>query len=125
MQNPETNCAFCTEVFVPKRIDAKYCCRKCQSTAYNRSKAKNENYLKSILPVICKNRNILKKIVSNEGKDGVVVSPKLLTQQGFKMGYLTMYWFDAKSKREIHFIGDYSLEMLSDETYKIKKNERF
>jgi hypothetical protein len=125
MQNPEIICAFCADTFVPKRIDAKYCSRKCQSTAYNRSKSINENYLKLILPVICKNRNILKEIVSNDGKDEVVVYPKLLAQRGFKHGYLTMFWSDADSKREIHFIGDYSLEMLSDNTYKIKKNERF
>ena len=125
MQNPNKVCEFCSEEFTPKRTDARFCGRQCQYTSNNRSKAEDENYLKLILPVIRKNRNVLKSIYESQSMVNNVVSREYLIEQGFSFGYLTMYWSEDKTKREIHFVGDYSLENLADGNYKAEKNDRF
>jgi len=125
MQNPNKVCEFCFEEFTPKRTDARFCGRKCRSTSNNRSKSEDENYLKLILPVIRKNRNVLKSIYESQSMVNNVVSREYLIEQGFSFGYLTMYWSEDKTKREIHFVGDYSLENLADGNYKAEKNDRF
>ena len=125
MRNPIRECEFCSEEFTPRRIDARFCGRKCQYTSNNRSKSEDENYLKLILPVIRKNRIVLKSIYKSQSIVNNVVSRDYLTEQGLRMGYLTMYWSDDITKREIHIIGDFSLEMLADGNYKVEKNDRF
>jgi hypothetical protein len=125
MQNPNKVCELCSEEFTPKRTDARFCGRKCQYTSNNRSKAEDENYLKLILPIIRKNRNVLKSIYESQSMVNNVVSRDYLIENGFSFGYLTMYWSEDKTKREIHIIGDYSLEMLADGNYKVEKNDRF
>ena len=127
MRNPVKECEFCYEVFTPKRTDARFCGRHCQTTSHNRSKAEDEKYLKLTLPVIRKNRNVLKSICDSQSVDSIIVSRSNLIEQGYRFGYLTMYWADDKrvGEREIHYVGDFSIQKLADGNYKIAANDKF
>ena len=125
MRNPVKECEFCYEVFTPKRTDARFCGRHCQTTSHNRSKAEDEKYLKLTLSVIRKNRNVLKSICGSQSVEGVVVSRGYLIEQGFRFGYLTMYVLDDTANIEIHYVGDFSIERLADGNYKIATNDKF
>ena len=121
MQNPNKVCEFCSEEFTPKRTDARFCGRKCQYTSNNRAKAMDEGYLKTIIKVIKKNRAILKHIFEDFKIENNIVTKSYLKDVGFKLGYLTMFLFDSETKNEIHFIGDYSIEQISINNYKVEK----
>jgi len=121
MQNPNKVCEFCSDEFTTRRTDTRFCGRKCQSTSNNRAKAKDEEYLKSILKVIKKNRTVLKQIFDDSKIENNIVTKSYLKDVGFKLGYLTMFLFDSETKNEIHFIGDYSLEQISINNYKVEK----
>ncbi len=125
MRNPVKECEFCYEVFTPKRTDARFCGRHCQTTSHNRSKAEDEKCLKIILPVIRKNRNVLKSIYDSQSVESVVVSRGYLIEQGFRFGYLTMCWSEDETEREIHAVGDFSIEKLTDGNYKIEEHDKF
>lgn len=125
MRNPVKECEFCYEEFTPKRTDARFCGRHCQTTSHNRSKAEDEKYLKLILPVIRKNRNVLKSICESQSVESIVVSRGYLREQGFRFGYLTMYVLDDTANIEIHYVGDYSIEKLTDGNYKIEEHDKF
>ena len=121
MQNPNKVCEFCSEEFTPKRTDARHCGRRCQSTSNNRAKAKDEKYLKSIIKVIKNNRAILKQIFEDSKIENNIVTDSYLKEIGFKLGYLTMHLFDRQTSKEIHFVGDYSIEQISINNYKVEK----
>ena len=125
MRNPVKECEFCYDEFTPKRTDARFCGRHCQTTSHNRSKAEDEKYLKLILPVIRKNRNVLKSICESQSVESIVVSRDYLGEQGFRFGYLTMYVLDDTANIEIHYVGDYSIEKLTDGNYKIEEHDKF
>jgi hypothetical protein len=125
MRNPVIECEFCYEVFAPKRTDARFCSRLCQTTSYNRSKAEDEKYLKLILPVIRKNRNVLKSICESQSVESIVVSRGYLREQGYRFGYLTMCGADDNTNSEIHIVGDFSIEKLTDGNYKIEEHDKF
>ena len=121
MQNPNKVCEFCSEEFTPKRTDARHCGRRCQSTSNNRAKAKDEEYLKPIIKVIKKNRTILKQIFEDSKIENNIVSDSYLKEIDFKLGYLTMHLFNQQTSKEIHFVGDYSIEQISINNYKVEK----
>ena len=125
MRNPVKECEFCLEEYTPKRTDARFCGRHCQTTSHNRSKSEDENYLKLILPVIRKNRNVLKSICESQSVESIVVSRGYLREQGFRLGYLTMYVLDDIANIEIHYVGDYSIKKLTDGNYKIEEHDKF
>ena len=125
MRNPVKECEFCYEVFTPKRTDARFCSRHCQTTSHNRSKAEDEKYLKLTLSVIRKNRNVLKSICDSQSVDSIIVSRSNLIEQGFRFGYLTMCGADDNTNSEIHVVGDFSIEMLANGNYKIAANDKF
>ena len=125
MRNPVKECAFCSDVFTPKRTDARFCGRHCQTTSYNRSKSEDEVYLKLVLSAIRKNRNVLKSIYDSQSVVSNDVSRGYLREQGFRFGYLTMYVLDDTANIEIHYVGDYSIEKLTDGNYKIEEHDKF
>ena len=125
MQNLNKVCEFCLEEFTPKRTDAKFCGRKCRSTSNNRATANDEAYLKSPIKVIKKNRAILKHIFEDpENTDNIVPSVYLI-ESGFKLGYVTMFMLSQESNVELHIIGDYSIRKVSEDKFKVEKNDRF
>jgi hypothetical protein len=72
-----------------------------------------------------KNRNVLKSIYDSQSAESIVVSRVNLIEQGFRFGYLTMCWSEDETEREIHFVGDFSIERLADGNYKIASNDKF
>ena len=125
MQNPVKECEFCSEEFTPKRIDARFCDRLCQSTSHNRTKSKEESYLKPIFKVIKKNRTILKNIFEDSEIVDNVVPSIYLTQCGFELGYVTMFMLCHETKVELHMVGDYSVRKISEDKFKVEKNDWF
>ena len=125
MQNPNKVCELCSEEFTPKRTDAKFCGRKCRSTSNNRAKAKDEEYLKPIFKVIKQNRAILKHIFEDSENIDNIVPSIYLIESGFKLGYVTMFMLSQESNAELHIIGDYSIRKISEDKFKVEKNDRF
>ena len=119
MRNPIRECEFCSEEFTPKRTDARFCGRHCQSTSNNRSKAKARAYLKSDLPRLESCRNILHNIFIDDSIPNESVPESLLLEKQFKFGIHTSSFKNKTTNQVACRLFDYVIELTGQELYKI------
>ena len=119
MLNPVKECEFCSEEFTPKRTDARFCGRRCQSTSHNRAKAKARVYLKSDLPRLESCRNILHNIFIDDSVPNESVPESLLLEKQFQFGMHTSSFENTKTNQVAYRLFDYVIELAGPELYQI------
>lgn len=124
MKTPMKECEFCEKEFTPNRIDAKFCGRQCQSTAYNRSKAKSRAYLKLDLPVLEYCRNVLHQLFIDDAVPNNKVPKSVLAEKRFQFGVCTCCYRNKETMQVAYRLFDYVIEAVSDEFYKIYLYEK-
>ena len=119
MKNPNKECEFCLEEYTPKRTDARYCGRHCQTTSHNRSRAKARAFLKSDLPRLESCRNILHNIFIDDSVPNENVPESLLLEKQFQFGIHTSSFKNTITNQFAYRLFDYVIEPVGNELYQI------
>ena len=119
MRNPIRECEFCSEEFTPKRTDARFCGRYCQSTSNNHSNAKARAFLKSDLPRLESCRNILHNIFIDDSVPNESVPVSMLLENNFQFGIHTSSFKNRITNQLACRLFDYVIEPVGNELYQI------